>query len=311
MMTIDIPDGDAFSLDQLRIFIAAADHGSFSAAARAMGKAQSLVSHSIQRMEDQLGVTLFDRASYRPSLTLAGGALLTRARRICNELNVFHAMSRDFAAGSEAEVRLAVDAMYPMCELYRVLRSFRMEWPAVAPRVMMHNAGEAAEKVVDRQAILGLLAGTTVTHPELDIVAIASVPIVTVVSAHHPLAPIARDVTSDDLMDHVHIAVFDTDASSDVDTSLYPSNLWQINDLGAAYGMLLAGLGWGGMPRHLVEADVVSGRLVELTSSHWKSDRTRQMSVAKRKDVLLRPAADWLWRQVSGCRVHHSPPPGD
>ncbi|MBB5883641.1 MULTISPECIES: LysR family transcriptional regulator [unclassified Xanthomonas] len=299
-MTIKIPDGDAFSLDQLRIFIAAADHGSFSAAARALGKAQSLVSHSVQRMEEQLGVTLFDRSAYRPAITVAGSALLARARRICDEVNVFQALSRDLASGAEAEVRLAVDTLFPMCDLYRALGAFRAAWPAVSPRVLMHNASAAAEKVVERQATIGLLDGTSEVYPELEVVTVATIPIITVASTHHPLAAIAKTVAAEDLKDHVQIALIDPEARSSVDTSYHSPNVWHINDLGAAYGMLLAGLGWGGMPQHMVINDLSSERLVELASETWKSDQALRIMVAKRKDTVLRPAADWLWRRLAG-----------
>ncbi|WP_242161010.1 LysR family transcriptional regulator [Xanthomonas indica] len=308
MMTIKIPDGDAFSLDQLRIFIAAADHGSFSAAARALGKAQSLVSHSIQRMEEQLGVTLFDRSAYRPAITSAGSALLTRARRICDEVNVFQALSRDLASGAEAEVRLAVDTLFPMCDLYRALRAFSTAWPAVSPSVLMHNAGEAAEKVLDRQASIGLLDGTSEVHPELEAVTVATVPIITVASAHHPLAAIAKTVAAEDLKDHVQIALLDPAARSRTDMSFHSPNVWHIDDLGAAYGMLLAGLGWGGMPQHMVINDLAAERLVELASATWKSDQTLRITVAKRKGAVLRPAADWLWRRLAGIDSGHPGP---
>ncbi|MDY1547074.1 LysR family transcriptional regulator [Luteibacter sp. PPL193] len=192
--------------------MAAADHGSFSAAARALGKTQSLVSYSVKRMEDQLGVTLFDRSAYRPSITVAGSTLLARARRICNEVNVFQAVSRELAAGAETEVRLAVDAMFPMCDLYRALKAFRLAWPDVSPRVIMHNAGGAASEVMDHEATLGLLDGTSQIHPELDVVTVAPAPVIAVVSAHHPLATIAKEVRSEDLTDHVQIALFDPDA---------------------------------------------------------------------------------------------------
>ncbi|WP_369335404.1 LysR substrate-binding domain-containing protein [Luteibacter sahnii] len=64
--------------------------------------------------------------------------------------------------------------------------------------------------------------------------------------------------------------------------------------------MLLAGLGWGGMPRHWVIDDLASGKLVELASTSWKSDRMLSISVAKRKGAELQPASDWLWQRLAG-----------
>jgi DNA-binding transcriptional LysR family regulator len=63
---------DGFSLDQIRIFIAAVDQGSFSAAGRKLRRAQSVVSQYIATLEAQFGVKLFDRTGRHPQLTPQG-----------------------------------------------------------------------------------------------------------------------------------------------------------------------------------------------------------------------------------------------
>ncbi len=60
---------DGVSLDQLRTFIAAAEAGSFSAAGRSLGRAQSVVSQTVANLEAQLSVPLFDRSARYPTLT--------------------------------------------------------------------------------------------------------------------------------------------------------------------------------------------------------------------------------------------------
>ena len=73
---------DGVSLDQLRAFIASADEGSFSAAARKLRRAQSVVSEMVSGLEGQIGVTLFDRSGRYPVLTPEGAVLLADARGI-------------------------------------------------------------------------------------------------------------------------------------------------------------------------------------------------------------------------------------
>src|ERR1700738_2699747 len=73
---------DGVSLDQLRSFIAAADEGSFSAAGRKLRRAQSGVSELVSSLEDQIGVTLFDRSGRYPRLTSEGAVLLAHARGV-------------------------------------------------------------------------------------------------------------------------------------------------------------------------------------------------------------------------------------
>src|SRR5438045_9287004 len=73
---------DGVSLDQLRVFIAAVDEGSFSAASRKLLRSQSVVSETVGNLEGQIGVSLFDRSGRYPRVTPAGVALLADARSI-------------------------------------------------------------------------------------------------------------------------------------------------------------------------------------------------------------------------------------
>ena len=72
---------DPLTLDQMRALVVVAEAGSFSAAARRLGRVQSAISQSIQTMEATLGVTLFDRSTRTPALTEAGQAIVNDARR--------------------------------------------------------------------------------------------------------------------------------------------------------------------------------------------------------------------------------------
>jgi len=101
---------DGLSLDQLRVFVAVVETGSFSAAARALHRAQSAVTYAIQKLEAQVGTEVFDRSSYRPTLSREGRLLLPQARRIVDDVGRFRAMAQNMSRGMEAEVRLLVAA---------------------------------------------------------------------------------------------------------------------------------------------------------------------------------------------------------
>ena len=78
-----------YSLDQLAVFVLATQAGSFSAAARRIGKTQSTISNAISNLEADLGVQLFDRSSKLALLTPAGHALLAQAKEILERCKVF------------------------------------------------------------------------------------------------------------------------------------------------------------------------------------------------------------------------------
>src|SRR5580698_6338033 len=97
------------TLDQLHAFIAVAETGSFSRAAEALDRAQSVVSYTIANLEAQLGCALFERARRRPVLTEAGRAMLVDARRVELMMREMRARADGLTGGLEGEVSLAVD----------------------------------------------------------------------------------------------------------------------------------------------------------------------------------------------------------
>ena len=298
MMSIKEMDNDGLSIDQLRVFLAAADSGSFSAAARSLGRTQSLVSYAIQKLEERVGLLLFDRSGYRPTLTAAGDALLPRARRVVGEVGAFHALSRGLATGVEAEVCITVDAMYPMCMLLHALIEFRAHWPSVSPRVLVDNMGAAAEQVLEGRSVLGLLGLVATQLSELELRPATTIAMVPVAAPHHPLAKVQGEVLADDLKDHVQLVLTDRSQFSGADRGVFSTQTWRLNDLGAKHAMLLAGLGWGGMPEHVVRDDIASGRLVRLSSPYWNQHLTLSLWVAHRRDAVLGPAAQWLMNHL-------------
>ena len=121
---------DGVSLDQLRIFIAAADAGSFSAAGRSLSRAQSAVSDLIGNLEAQLGVTLFDRAGRMPKLTAEGTVLLADARCVIAGVNGLKSRARGMAEGLEPELSVVVDVFYPHGQaITAVAQDFQTNFP--------------------------------------------------------------------------------------------------------------------------------------------------------------------------------------
>ncbi len=114
-------------LTALRSFVAVAEHGGVTRAAGMLNFTQSAVSMQLKRLEETLGLPLFDRSNRRISLTASGEQLLGYARRIV-ELND-EAIMRLTCPTFEGEIVLGVphDIVYPV--LPRVLQRFNVEFP--------------------------------------------------------------------------------------------------------------------------------------------------------------------------------------
>src|ERR1700733_5963497 len=120
------------TLDQIAVFLAIVESGSFTAAARKLGRATSVISYAIANLETQLGVALFTRAgARRPRLTEAGRAILSDSRGIALALDGLLAKARGLTQGLEAEVALVVDVMLPTKRLVPALGEFSRKFPTV------------------------------------------------------------------------------------------------------------------------------------------------------------------------------------
>lgn len=281
------------SLDQLRIFLAVEEEGSFGGAARRMGRAVSAISYGIAQMEQMLGVTLFEReGSRRPVLTDAGRGLLPEARAVADRADALLAKTRSFHAGLESEVGLVVDVMVPGEATARVLREFRTMFPTVALHLRAEGLGAVAACLLSGETALGIGGPVIDSHPELERQVIGQVELVPVAAPDHPLA--RADVRPGESREHLQLVL--TDRSSLTvgrEFSVFSPLSWRLGDLGAKHALLKEGIGWGNMPRPMVAADLASGALVELDLPE-KPGANYDLSALWRRDARPGPATSWL-----------------
>ena len=281
------------TLDQLRIFIAVAEHGSFGAAAGAMGRAVSAVSYGIAQLEAQLGLTLFAReGSRRPVLTAAGEGLLAEARGIADGVDALLAKARSLHAGLEASIGLVIDVMVPGEVTARVLGEFRRMFPTVALTLNIEGLGAVAACLIDKEAQLAIGGPVTADHPELERQVIGEIDLVPVAAPSHPLA--RGGVQPGESRQHLQLVLTDRSRLTEgQEFSVLSPATWRLGDLGAKHSLLIEGLGWGNMPRHMIAGDLAAGRLVELDLPE-KPGAQYRLSALWRRDARLGPSASWL-----------------
>lgn len=253
---------EALSLDQLRAVLAVADAGSFSAAARRFGRAQSAVSYAIAQAEAQLGVQLFDRAGYRPSLTAAGRALLQDIRGIVARADDLQARAKAVAKGVEPEVRLVVDAICSPDRLASCLAGFQSAFPSVSVTVHMETLGMVAEQVGRHRGALGVIA-TLIDLPDgLTRYALPPTPMTPVASPAHPLSRCRSDEALGVMHEAIQIVLRDRSPRTDGrDHAVFSPRTWRVDDLTLKHRLIREGVGWGCLPDWMVLDDLAGGRL--------------------------------------------------
>src|SRR6185436_17517903 len=115
------------SLDSLRVLDAIDRKGSFAAAADDLHRVPSAITYSVRQLEDQLGVSLFDRSGHRAVLTDAGRELLAEGRRLLRAAADLECRVQQVARGWESELRIAVDTVIGASKLFGCLEEFYAE----------------------------------------------------------------------------------------------------------------------------------------------------------------------------------------
>jgi DNA-binding transcriptional LysR family regulator len=282
------------SLEQLRALIAVAETGSFSAAARQLDRAQSVVSYTIANLESLLGVALFERGKRKPELTAAGRAILADARRLDLLMGQLNAKAAGLQRGLEGEVSVAVDVMFPSQRLVEALQAFALAFPTVALNLTMEALGGVLKLVLEGDCAIGI-SGPNQNWPHvIEAQSIGTVELVLVAAPCHPLAQAPQPVRISDAREHTQLVLTDRSRLTYGQTfGVYSNRAWKLGDLGAKHRLLLAGLGWGSMPHHLVEADLEAGRLVRIVLAD-RGSVNYNVSLIHRTDAATGPACQWL-----------------
>jgi DNA-binding transcriptional LysR family regulator len=294
---------DGVSLDQLRAFIASADEGSFSAAARKLRRAQSVVSELVSSLEGQIGVTLFDRSSRYPALTPQGAVLLADARNISSGLDFMKARARGMASGLEPELSAVVDVLFPIAAITEAAKEFREKFPGTPLRLYVEALGAAYQPVLDGVAGIGIVGSLPILPPSLAAERLAGVAMVMVVASEHPLAHYKGTIPKFELAKHVQLVLTDRSSlSKGQEFGVMSPSTWRLADLFAKHAFLLNGLGWGGMPMHAVQDDLAAGRLVELQIEDVPpGGMILPMSAIYPTSTPPGPAGRWLIERMKLC----------
>jgi DNA-binding transcriptional LysR family regulator len=172
------------TLEQLRVFIAVAERGHVTEAARALNLAQSAASHAIASLEARHDIRLFDRIGRRIVLTEAGAALLAQARRILAEVEHAEQTLAEFGALERGVLSLHASQTIAGYWLPPRLVAFHRAYPSIEIRLTIGNTAEVAEAVEAGAAELGFVEGA-VKSESLESLAVARDQLVLVVGPDH------------------------------------------------------------------------------------------------------------------------------
>ncbi|WP_315836168.1 LysR family transcriptional regulator [Bradyrhizobium prioriisuperbiae] len=282
------------SLDQLQVFLAVVDTGSFAAAGRKLGRATSAVSYAIANLEQQLGVQLFDRDRTRkPTLTTIGASVLSEAQTVSVGVSSLRAKVAGMLGGLESEVSIVVDVMMPTARVVDALQAFEKKFPTVALRLHVEALGAVTQLVLSGTATVGISGPEHKGLAGIEQVRVGGVRLIPVAAPEHPLARSATNRPGD-ARGHVQLVLADRSTlTTGRDFGVVGIRSWRLADLGSKHALLVAGIGWGSMPEPMVRADLEAGRLEAIDLPEW-SNSFYAMQAIYRTESPPGPAAAWL-----------------
>jgi len=304
---------DRLTLDQMRVLIAVAETGSFSAAARKLGRVQSAISQAVQSLESALGTPLFEREGKLPKLNDAGRVILQDARLVVDGAETLKARAEAIAEDVEPELTLAVEAVFPNGVLIYSLKALRETFPRLSVTLFTEGLGGAEQRLRDGVARLGLYIPFIPLAPDHETEFLVDVATVPVVAADHSLA-MRGQLTRRELESEVQLILTDrTQITAGISGSVISHRVWRFADLGTRLEFLLAGFGWCYMPIHIVREHIIAGRLKLLDIAGIKPPLLPVHVIHKRGRPPGR-AGRWLIedirRRLPGCVGPMSLPAG-
>ena len=293
---VDMSSPGTPTYDQLRIFLAVVETGSFAAAGRRLNRATSVISYGVANLEAQLGLLLFDREGTRkPTLTAAGRSVLAEAHAIAHGMDGLRAKVTGLLQGLEPEVSIAVDVMWPSAWLGATLTAFSREFPTVTLRLHVEALGAVAALVFERQATIGISGPTVADLAGLEHIVLGSVPMIPVAAPDHPLA--RGRLAPGAGREHIQLVLTDrSPLTQGRDFSVVSDRTWRLADLGAKHQLLREGIGWGHMPLPLIAPDLAAGTLVRLDMPDH-GGIIYPFDGIYRSDTPPGPAAAWLLKR--------------
>lgn len=175
------------TLRQLEAFVAVAEHGSYIKAARALGISQPGLTASILRLEDLLGVRLFDRTTRSVALTAAGADFLLPIRRVLGDLGLAVEDLRDIGQRGRGRVVFACLPSIAARLVGPTMRQFVRRYPGVAVKIFDGDAASVARRVRMREADFGI-SSTPDPDPDIDYRPLLRDRCCAVSASDHPLA---------------------------------------------------------------------------------------------------------------------------
>ncbi|WP_120634992.1 LysR family transcriptional regulator [Ruegeria sp. EL01] len=284
------------TLDQLNALDAIVATGTFRAAAERLNKAQSAVSHQIRKLEAELGFDLFSRDAYRPSLTSEGEVFFRETARVLEQVRGLKSVAAGLRSEQEPKVAIAMTATMSLDPILKVLADIGRVFPGTHIQVATEMMGGPVARLMAGEADLIVAGLDGVPIDDVETLPVGTVTIRPVASPDFPASQRSGVKSRREMQSYTQVIVSGTGGpefkqSRDL---LRGGQRWTVSDFEAKKSVIKAGMGWGGIPEHMMQTELSNGTLMPLSVEGFPSRHTEIFAI-RRRDQPMGKVMSQIW----------------
>lgn len=291
------------TLDALKVLDAIERNKSFSAAADELFRVPSAISYTVNKLEDELGVALFDRSKRKAELTAVGKMMIEQGRLILQATDELTNIVKQSANGWELELRICLDSILLFGPIYTLISQFQITYPWINIKISEEMFGGTWDSLKANRCDL-IIGATGEAHSnDYHSVEIGEVNFVFTVSSDHPLSKAKQPLSQSLIKKYPSIVVADSSRnlpgrSAGLLDGQVRITVPSVDKKIEAHNL---GIGVGYLPVHRIKQALVSGQLVTL-SLQEPEKRDHQLCMAWRKDNRGKALA-WFVQKIQDMQT--------
>lgn len=282
------------SIEALEVIDTIDRKGSFAAAAEALYRVPSALTYTVQKLESDLGVQLFDRSGHRALLTEAGTELLKEGRYLLEAAQALEARVKRIATGIETNITIAISDLFNLDAIYQILQDFYAQNFGTRVKITREVFGGSWDALISGRADISIGApGDAPSNSGISTKLIGHIEFVFAVAPQHPLADLPEPLNDEDIIHYRSVAAADSSRNLPPRTSgiLSGQDVLTVSDMQTKIKAQLLGLGVGYLPIKLAEKyaskksliikEVAEPKTFAPTFLAWRNHRKSEMGKAQ------------------------------
>lgn len=289
------------SIEALEVIDAIARKGSFAAAAESLFRVPSALTYTVRKLEEDLGVSLFDRSGHRASLTKAGVELLREGRFLLDAAQTLESRVKKIATGVETDISIATSDLFSNLAILNLINAFYQQGFGTRVKLIKEVFGGSWDALQSGRADISIGApGEAPPSGGYAVQLLGQLEFVFAVASHHPLAQLAEPLHNNDIIQYRAVAAADSSRNLAPRTSgiLSGQDILTVPDMRTKLEAQLLGLGVGYLPIKLAKRYVLSGELVIKSVSEPKTIAPTYLAWRQQPQSEMGKAQQWLIKQI-------------